>query len=71
MMHNMKEWTLNSCFVYVAYIDVFSPHSNDMTSRESSSAEKISCNMAPFFYHQCVETISCIRQAKENVYNVR
>jgi hypothetical protein len=60
-MHNMKEWTLNSRFVYVAYIDVFSTHSNDMTSRESSSAEKISCNMAPFFYHQCVETISCIR----------
>ena len=27
------------------------PHSNDMTSWQSSSAEKILCNVAPFFYH--------------------
>jgi hypothetical protein len=26
--------------------------SNDMTSWQNSSAEKISCNVAPFFYHQ-------------------
>jgi hypothetical protein len=40
------------CFAYVAYIDVFSPHSNDMTSWQNSSAEKISCNVTPLFYHQ-------------------
>jgi hypothetical protein len=47
----MNEWTLNSRVIYVAYIDVFSPDSNDMTSCQSSSAEKISLNVAPFFYH--------------------
>jgi hypothetical protein len=30
----------------------FVSHSNDMTSCQSSSAEKVSCNVAPFFYHQ-------------------
>ena len=41
-MHNMNEWTLSSRFVYVAYIDVlFSPHSNDVMSCQSSSEENI------------------------------
>jgi len=30
---------------------------------QNSSAEKIACNVAPFFYHQCGDTTSCIRQA--------
>ena len=47
----MDEWTLSISFVYVAYNDVFSTHSNDMMSRQSSSAEKILCNVMPFFYH--------------------
>jgi hypothetical protein len=42
------------CFVSVAYIGVFSPHYSDMTSWQNSSAEKISCNVAPFFYHHSV-----------------
>jgi hypothetical protein len=29
-------------------------HSNDMTSWQSSSAENVSCNVAPFFYHHSV-----------------
>jgi hypothetical protein len=59
----------------------FVSHSNDMTSCQSSSAENVSCNVAPFFYHQCGDTTSCIRRfvsdrqlsliSKENVYNVR
>ena len=36
---------------YVAYTDPFSPHYNDMTSWQSSSAEKVSCNLAPFFFN--------------------
>jgi hypothetical protein len=32
----------------------FTPHSNDMTSWQNSSEEKISCNVAPFFYHHSV-----------------
>ena len=75
--HNMNEWTLNSCFVYVDYIDVFFPHSNDMTSWQNSSAEKISCNVAPLFYHYSVviqylvsdRLLSLI--SKENIQNVR
>ena len=51
------------CFACVAYIEVFSPQFNDMTSWENSSAEKISCNIAPYFYHQCGDTTFCIRQA--------
>jgi hypothetical protein len=39
----------------------FVSHSNDMTSCQSSSAENVSCNVAPFFYHQCGDTTSCIR----------
>jgi hypothetical protein len=40
----------------------FVSHSNGMTSCQSSSAENVSCNVAPFFYHHSVVT-SCIRQA--------
>jgi len=32
----------------------FTPPSNDVTSWQNSSAEKISCNVAPFFYHHRV-----------------
>ena len=32
----------------------FFSHSNDMTSYQSSSAENVSCNVAPFFYHHSV-----------------
>ena len=32
----------------------FVSHSNDMTSCQSSSAENVSCNVAPFFYHHSV-----------------
>jgi hypothetical protein len=59
----------------------FVSHSNGMTSCQSSLAENVSCNVAPFFYHQCGDTTSCIRHlvsdrwlsliSKENVYNVR
>jgi hypothetical protein len=56
------------CIVYVAYIDVFSLHSNDMTSWQNSSTEKIWCNVTPFFYHQVwwyniLYQTPCIRQA--------
>ena len=54
---------LFTLIVYVAYIDVFFLHSNDMMSWQSSSAENVSCNVSPFFYHQCGDTTSCIRQA--------
>ena len=56
----------------------FVSHSNDMTSCQSSLAENVSCNVAPFFYR---DTTSCIRHllsdrllsliSKENVHNVR
>jgi len=32
----------------------FVSHSNDMTSFQSSSAENVSCNVVPFFYHYSV-----------------
>jgi hypothetical protein len=55
----------------------FVSHSNDMTSCQSSSAENVSCNVAPFFYHHSVviqhlvsdKLLSLI--SKENVHNVR
>ena len=65
------------CIVYVAYIDVFSPHSNDMTSWQNSSAEKISCNVVPFFYHHSVVIQHLVSDrllslnSKEKVQNVR
>ena len=55
----------------------FVSHSNDMTSCQSSSAENVSCNVAPFFYHHSVviQHLVSNRQlsliSKENVYNVR
>jgi hypothetical protein len=67
-------------FTHVALL-CFVSHSNDMTSCQCSLAEKVSCNVAPFFYHQCGDTTSCIRHlvsdrlltliSKENVHNVR
>jgi hypothetical protein len=53
-IRNMNEWTLNSRFVYVANIDVFSPHSNYMTSWQRSSTENVLGNVVPFFYHHSV-----------------
>ena len=48
----------------------FVSHSNDMTSCQSSWAENVSCNVAPFFYHittvwwyNILYRIPCIRQA--------
>jgi len=32
----------------------FTPHSNDMWPWQNSLAEKISCNIASFFYHHSV-----------------
>jgi hypothetical protein len=70
----INEYTLNSRFVYV---DVFSLHSNEMTSWQSSSAEKMSCNIVPFFYHHSVviqHLVSDMRLSlisKENVHNIR
>jgi hypothetical protein len=69
------------CFIYVAYIDVFSPHFNVMASWQNSSEEKISRNVAPSILSpQCGDTTSCIRHlasdrllslnSKENVQNV-
>ena len=65
------------CFVYVAYIDVFSPHSNDMTSWQNSLAKKTLCNVAPFFYHHSVVIQHLVSDrlfslnSKENVKDVR
>jgi hypothetical protein len=42
------------CFASVAYIDVFSSHSNDMTSWQNSSAEKIASMVTLFFYYHSV-----------------
>ena len=66
-----------------ARLRCFVSHSNDMTSCQSSSAENVSCNVTPFFYHHsvCGDTPSCIMHivsdrllsliSKENVHNVR
>ena len=65
------------CLAYAAYIDVFFPHSNNMTSWKNSSAEKISCNVEPFFYqhsvviHHIVSDRLFSLNAKVNVQNVR
>ena len=55
----------------------FVSHSNDVMSCQSSSAENVSCNVAPFFYHHSVviqhlasdRLLSLI--SNENVHNVR
>jgi len=46
---------------YTLYVS----HSNDMTSCQSSAAENVSCNVAPFIFisPQCGDTTSFIRQA--------
>ena len=49
----------------------FVSHSNGMTSCQSSSAENVSCNVAPFFYHHSVSDRRLSLISKENVYNVR
>ena len=65
------------CFANIAHIDVFYPHSNDMTSSQNSLAEKISCNVEPFFYHHNVVIQHLVSDrllplnSKENVQNVR
>jgi hypothetical protein len=41
----------------------FVSHSNGMKSCQRSSAENVSCNVAPFFHHHTGDTTSCIRQA--------
>jgi hypothetical protein len=52
-------------------------HPNDMTSCQSSSAENVSCNVVPFFYHHSVVIQHLVSDrllsliSKENVYNVR
>jgi hypothetical protein len=55
----------------------FVSHSNGMTSCQSSSAENVSCNVAPFFYHHSVVIHHFVSDrrllliSKENVHNVR
>jgi hypothetical protein len=55
----------------------FVSHSNDMTSCQSSSAENVSCNVAPFFYHHSVVIQHLVSDrrlsliSKENIHNVR
>ena len=72
----MNEWTLNSRIIFVAFIDMFSLHSNDISSWQSSSAEKISLNVVPFFYHHSVVIQNLVSDrilsliSKENVHNV-
>ena len=58
---------MTSHYFFRSFVNVglvfFVSHSNDMTSCQSSSAVNVSCNVAPFYYHQCGDTTSCIRQA--------
>jgi hypothetical protein len=60
-----------------ARIVCFVSHSNDMTSSQSSSAENVSCNITPFFYHHSVVMQHLVSDrllsliSKENVHNVR
>ena len=55
----------------------FVSHSNDMTTCQSSSAENVSCNVVPFFYHHSVMIQHLVSDrrlsliSKENVHNVR
>jgi hypothetical protein len=39
--------------------------------RQNSSEEKISCNVTPFFYHQCGDTTSCIRHLVSNFFKFK
>ena len=63
---------IHQCVVTVGSLSA--SYSNNITSWKNSSAEKISCNVAPFFYHHSVvittlwwynilQQTSCIRQA--------
>jgi hypothetical protein len=55
----------------------FVSHSNDMMSCQSSSAENVSCNVGPFFYHHSVVIQHLVSDrllsliSKENVNSVR
>ena len=63
-MNNMNERTLISHFVYVAYIDVFSP-------------DMILCSVAPSFYHHSVVIQHLVSDrllsfiSNESVHNVK
>jgi hypothetical protein len=46
--------TLFFPFFHQCQLLCFVSHSNDMTSCQSSLAENVSCNVAPFFYHHSV-----------------
>jgi hypothetical protein len=60
-LHFVHDVTLFCRSFNDAMLLCFLSHCNDMTSWLSSSAENVSCNVAPFFYHQCGDTTSCIR----------
>ena len=49
---------MTSRYIFSSFTKVmllcFVSHSNDMTSCQSSSAESVSCYVAPFFYHHSV-----------------
>ena len=75
-------WCMTSRYFCHSFTNVmllwFVSHSNGMTSWQSSSAEKVLCNVAPFFYHHIVviqhlvwsdRRLSVI--SKENVHNVK
>ena len=49
----MHDVTLFFSFIHVKLL-CFVSHSNDMMSYQSSSAENVSCNVAPFFHHHSV-----------------
>ena len=50
-------------FLSLEILICFTPHFNDMTSLQSSSAKKISCDVASFFYHHSVVTQYPIRRS--------
>ena len=72
-MNNIKKSLCNTLLALMCFL----PHSNDMTSWQSSSAEKVSCNVAPFFYHHSVVIQHLVSDrllsliSKENMHNVR
>jgi hypothetical protein len=87
LYNTMRETTFCAWHLFVAVHSIalltlltltcFTPYSNDMTSWQNSSAVKISCNFAPFFYHHSVVIQPLVSDsllslsAKENVQNVR
>ena len=72
---------MTSHYFFRSFVNVglvfFVSHSNDMTSCQSSSAENVSCNVAPFYYHHSVVIQHLVSDrrlllfAKKNVHNVR